>query len=121
MNDLLMSGNLSERLSASSLTAAVVTFFFNDNKLSGKFVSLEAVPGKKSSLPTGLIITISVDEQDQPFKYFGLKASKVIINTGSEVLSFAGDFNISTIEKNSNYLIKLGATKYEKIIRNEPI
>ena len=113
MNDLLMSGDLSERLSVAGLSGAITTFNFeNKSKLIGRFLSIEQ--GK-----TDLLIFISVDEQDQPFKYFGLSANKVIINSGSETLEYTGEFKILKIEKTSNYIINFGAKTYERTIWNE--
>ena len=114
MNDLLMSGNLSERLSMSSTSGAIVTLSFSEENLVGQFVSMS-----KDPLLEAMLITINVDEQDKPFKYFGLTASKAIINTGSESLVYTGNFKILKIEKQNNYTISIGAETYERNIRNE--
>ena len=115
MNDLLMSGDLSERLSVSGLSAAIVTFYYDTNdKLLSKFISIERDK-------TNLIISVVVDEQDQPFKYFGLSANKVIFNSGSELIEYTGEFKIIKIEKAGNYIINFGAKTYERVIRNESI
>ena len=93
MNDLLMSGNLSERLSTTGSSGAIVTLGFSDeDNLTGLFISIEE---KNKHLE----LTVSIDEHDQPFKYFGLSANKAIINTGSENLTFTGKFQILKIEK----------------------
>jgi len=115
MNDLLMSGDISERLSVSGLSGAIATFDFeNEDKLIGRFISIEQ--DKKD-----LTISISVDEQDNPFKYFGLSSNRVIINSGSETLEYTGKFKILKIEKTSNYIINFGAKTYERTIWNESI
>ena len=62
---------------------------------------------------------MNVDEQDKPFKYFGLSANKAIINTGSETIIFTGELQVLKIEKESNYLLSIGAETYERNIRNE--
>ena len=55
MNDLLMSGNLSERLSLTGLTSAIITLEFADKEnLTGQFVSI----AKESKL----CIIMNVDE-----------------------------------------------------------
>tara|TARA_R110000851_G_scaffold25240_12_gene72917 strand:- start:3151 stop:3504 length:354 start_codon:yes stop_codon:yes gene_type:complete len=112
MNDLLMSGDLSERLSVSSMPGAIATFAFGKAKLATNFVSIE----KEEE---GMLILATIDEQDFPFKYFGLYADKVIINSGSEILTFVGKFDILKIEKTNNYLLKFGAKTYERTIWNE--
>ena len=111
----MMSGGLSERIAlpTGSGTAGIVAVHFSDEKkLSGRFKCIE--------VNTNLTIVLHVDEHDKPFKYFGLCSNKVIINTGSEVLSLTGDFKILKIEnKTQNYELTIGAAAYERNIRNE--
>jgi len=115
MNDLLMSGNLSERLSMSGTSGAIAILEFGEKeKLTGQFVSIS-----EEFLFGGISLIINVDEQDRPFKYFGLTAGKAIINTGSESLVYTGDFKVLKIEKQNNYTITVGAETYERNIRNE--
>ena len=117
MNDLMMSGGLSERIampSASGTSGIVVVHFSAEDKLSGRFKCIHS--------DSGLTIVLLVDEHDKPFKYFGLCSNKVIINTGSEVLSLSGEFKILKIEnKTQNYELTIGAAAYERNIRNESL
>ena len=114
MNDLYMSGNLSERLAVSSTSGALVTVKFENGlkHMMGPFLSITE---KKS----GCEITFTLNEQDTPLNYFGLNAETVIINTGSESLKLNGKFRIRSIERNNNFVVCIGANKYERNIRHE--
>tara|TARA_E500000331_G_scaffold9308_1_gene8682 strand:- start:122 stop:439 length:318 start_codon:yes stop_codon:yes gene_type:complete len=99
----------------SGVAGAITVFEFGEKeKLTGQFISIS-----EEKNPPGIMIFLNVDEQDRPFKYFGLTASKAIINTGSESLVYTGDFKVLKIEKQNNYIISVGAETYERNIRNE--
>ena len=112
----MMSDGLSERVSFSDLSDDIITIKFDLNdrveSIVCKFISIETASDE-------IVIKCTADTTDRPFKYFGFTAQNVIINNGTEILAFSGNFKISKIEKRNNYIISVGATSYERIIRNE--
>jgi len=67
-----------------------------------------------------LFFEIITDFRTMPFFYFGKKAQKVIINTGTEEFCFNAEYCVNSIEKDIdtlNYNILIGAP-HETFVRN---
>ena len=110
MKNLMMTPDLEKRLDFSDTTMSITTVEFGETSLTGDFYSL-------SKESTAIKLVFEVDAQDCPLKYFGLSASKAIINNGSEKLIIFGDLEITNIFKKKRFLITVEAKNYEKLVR----